>query len=94
MRLLTIFLTLIMGSAAYAADDNESNIFKADISHPDLANAVTSFENICLPFVLHETELNFAQDLAHHQSLLEKQNFMYQSKKNCIRKNFNWTECI
>ena len=76
MRLLAIYLTLIMSSAAFATDDYGSNIFKADISHPDLATAVTFFENICLPFVLHETELNFAQDRAHHQGLLEKQNFI------------------
>jgi len=60
MRKLSVIVVLCLSSAAYAADDAPSNIFHADLSNPDLAAAVTAFEDVCMPFVLHKTELTRA----------------------------------
>lgn len=86
MRKLSVIVVLCLSSAAYAADDAPSNIFHADLSNPDLAAAVTAFEDVCMPFVLHKTELTRAWDKAHHENELAKQNFVFQSGEVIPRK--------
>ena len=86
MRKLSVIVVLCLSSAAYAADDAPSNIFHADLSNPDLAAAVTAFEDVCMPFVLHKTELTRAWDKAHHENHLAGQNFIFQSGEVIPRK--------
>ena len=48
------------------------NIFHADMTHTDIADVVVAFQDICMPFVLHETELPQAENW-HHQAVIMKQ---------------------
>jgi hypothetical protein len=81
MRLLSICLTLLLGSTASAAETDEGNLFHADVSSPDLALAVTSFETVCMPFILHKTEMTRDMDKAHSAKRLTSQNYEFQSSE-------------
>lgn len=79
MRILTGFMILLMGSTAFAANESRNNIFNADLYNSDLAELVTSFEQVCLPFVLHKTETTRSLDKAHFKKRLDEHNFSLQS---------------
>jgi len=83
MRIFSIIfisaLSLVLFATLSIAKGEDKNIFKADLSNPDLEIAVTSFEQVCMPFVLHKTELTREQDKAHHKNLLEDQGYNFQS---------------
>lgn len=79
MRHQRRFISIVLigafaGAAGFAAAD-DSNVFKADLSNPDLALAVNAFEQACLPFVLHKTEMTQALDRQHTADILESRNF-------------------
>ena len=78
IRLSTVLSAMLLSTSAYAADV-ELNIFNADLSHPDLEQVVKSFEQVCMPFVLHKTELTRELDKAHHKNLLQSEGFVFQS---------------
>ena len=76
-----MLLTALLANTALAADTNEPNVFNADTSHPDLAAAISAFEQVCMPFVLHETELTQKQNGQHHAKLMESRGFAFQSSE-------------
>ena len=85
MRLLSVIIPLLLTTSAYAADA-EPNIFDADLSHPDLEQVVTSFEQVCMPFVLHKTELTRELDKAHYKTRLESEGFVFRSHETMPRR--------
>lgn len=61
------------------------NIFKADISHPELVQITHAFENICLPFIAHETQLSRKQDQKFYHQYLGDMNFkLVESRQNTV----------
>jgi len=76
----------MMGMAGQALAEPHDNIFGADIFHPDLELAVTSFEQVCMPFVLHKTELTREMDKAHWADLLAAQGYKPQSVERMTRR--------
>lgn len=66
----------LLASASAAA---EGNIFNADMSNPDLSAAISSFEQVCMPFVLHETELARKDDWRHTTGLMKNLGFASNS---------------
>ena len=85
MRLLSVIIPLLLTTSAYAADA-EPNIFNADLSYPDLEQVVTSFEQVCMPFVLHKTELTRELDKAHYKTRLESEGFVFRSHEEIPRR--------
>ena len=78
ISLSIVLSTVLLSPSAYGADV-EPNIFNADLSNSDLEMAVTSFEQVCMPFVLHKTELTRELDKAHYKTRLESEGFVFQS---------------
>jgi len=81
MRLLITCLILLVVPTAYAVDESGSNIFKANLSDSDLSLAISSFENVCLPFVFHKTEMTSRLDRTHYRKLLKQSDLNFQSSK-------------
>ena len=67
---ISAFVGVLMGTAAFAGDVSEPNIFHAALTHPDLALAVSAFEETCMPFVLHKTETTRETDKRHMAKLM------------------------
>ncbi len=81
LRFASTSLTgLLTAVSAFAAEPDQPNIFNADMSHPDLAATVTAFENICLPFITHRTDLPQSLNQQHHVKLLSQKGFQFQSR--------------
>lgn len=90
MRNLTSLVSVIAGSVLLAAsahaDDNaqanrsETNVFNADMSNPDLAAVITSFQEVCLPFITHKTELPQSLDIKHYDEQLKKRGYEHLSR--------------
>ena len=72
-----LYVTSACGVSAHA---HESNVFNADVSNPDLAAIVTSFEDVCLPFIMHRTDLPQSLNQQHHVKLLMQQGFEFKSR--------------
>lgn len=66
---------LWFSSNAVAAD----NVFNADMSNLDLSTIISSFEQVCMPFVLHETELTRKDDWRHTVGQMKSLGFTSQS---------------
>ena len=81
MRLLSGVISLCLATSVHAADES-ANIFNADLSNTDLELAVEAFEQVCMPFVLHKTELTRELDKAHYRNQIETQGFVFQSQEN------------
>jgi len=79
MRYFGLALIFIFGTAGQAYADPLDNIFGADLSHPDLELSVKSFEQICMPFVLHKTELTREMGKAHWAETLAVQGYELSS---------------
>lgn len=75
-----------IGSYALAAETAATNVFNADMSNPDLSLAVRSFEQVCMPFVLHETELTRLADKAHMSQLMKSRGYAFQATSSKIRR--------
>ncbi len=82
MRILALLFTVVFSAYAIAAEDAQlepaENIFHADLSHPDLAKIVTSFEQVCMPFILHKTELPHELNRVHMRTQLEDLGFEFE----------------
>ena len=76
-----LFVAALLGMTAHAAQANEPNVFNADLTHPDLALAVSAFEETCMPFVLHETEMDREHDKQHMAKLMQSRGFTYMASK-------------
>ena len=74
-----MLLTALLANTALAADTSEPNVFNADTSHPDLAAAISAFEETCMPFVLHETEMDREHDKLHMAKLMKSRGFAFKS---------------
>ena len=75
MRLLALGFCVLLSASASAMEADRQNVFKADLSNSDLEQAVTAFENVCLPFVWHTTELTHAANVKHNQDLITRQGY-------------------
>ena len=73
-RYLPIALAaLCLAPVSFAESPPQSNIFNADLSHPDIATAVETFQDVCLPFIMHQTEVTPEDDRqAYIQTLSDK----------------------
>lgn len=71
-----IVVGFVLVSVSASATDN---IFNADMSNPDLSTLISSFEQVCMPFVLHETELTRENDWRHTVGQMENLGFASQS---------------
>jgi len=95
-QLISMYLAVsLVPSTAFAANGEQaSNIFKADLSNPDIAATVTEFESVCLPFITHATELSPEQDRAVFNSLMTEKGYDFDSvrewKKFEQLEDFNW----
>ena len=78
MRKFILGLLALSVSVSSAANDTAPNIFHADLSNADLSLAVRAFEQVCMPFILHKTELTQDNDIAHHTELLKVQGYEFQ----------------
>jgi len=90
MRRFSISLSIVLSAAllspsAYGVDA-EPNIFNADLSHSDLTQMVKSFEQVCMPFVLHKTELTRELDKEHYKTRLENEGFVFQSHEVILKR--------
>jgi len=85
-RLAALLITSVFVPASAAAED-DSNVFKAELSNPDLSVTVSQFEKICLPFVLHKTMTTPKIDKAHYAQLLKGLKFDFVSKE-LLRKKY------
>ena len=64
---------LCLAPVSFAASPPQSNVFNADLSHPDMAMAVDTFQDVCLPFIMHQTEVPPEDDRqAYIQTLSDK----------------------
>jgi len=90
MRFLFAIAPLCLSASAFASEaepqNRQSNIFNADLSNPDLALAVSHFQETCMPFVLHETELLQDENMHHYAKLMENQGLEYQSSETRSRR--------
>lgn len=68
-----------IGPYALAAETAAPNVFNADMSNPDLSLVVNSFEQLCMPFVLHETELTRLVNKAHMAQLMKSRGYSFQA---------------
>ena len=72
---------LCLAPVSFAASPPQSNIFNADLSHPDMAMAVDTFQDVCLPFIMHRTELPSEEDHDLHVKILASHDFKRISVK-------------
>jgi len=84
---VTVLTILCLSSLSFASEPDKSahivsdNIFNADLSHPVIAKAVTEFENVCLPFIVHETELTPEQDREVFKSSMVEAGYVFEGEK-------------
>ena len=81
-----MLLTAFVANTAFAADTSEPNVFNADTSHPDLAAAISAFEETCMPFVLHQTELTKQQNVQHRDRHMQSLGFSFLYLETFSRK--------
>lgn len=81
MRLFFALLVLTYGPSAFAAGDVPSNIFNAELTDKKLSVAVRSFENTCMPFILHKTELTQVKNKAHMRREMTNLGYQFVSNK-------------
>ena len=71
MRVLFTFSLVMLSTAAIAAESAPDNMFRADLSNPDLALAVSHFEETCMPFILHKSEVTRDLNKQHMSKQIE-----------------------
>lgn len=85
-----ILSTFFISSAALA--DGSENIFKADLSNAEISATVNAFEDVCMPFILHVSELTQAHDRSHHQIILESRGFIFKENRRQRYRIYDGTE--
>ena len=88
--ILFMFVTCFISSIAMAEDSE--NIFKADLSNHEIAATLSAFEDVCLPFILHVSELTQANDRAHYQNILKSQGYIFKEDRRQKYRIFDGTE--
>lgn len=82
-KIISTTLTIIGASLfcipVCASDRPQENIFHADMSHADITDVVVAFQDVCMPFVLHETELPQVENWHHRAAIMKQQNYTRQS---------------
>lgn len=74
---------LISGAQAHAADGAQSrNAFNADATHPDISTLIDAFELVCMPFVLHQTELTQEANMRHMAGQMERYGYALTSTES------------
>ena len=67
--------------ASFSASAGE-NAFKADLDNSTISTVISEFENVCFPFISHETELSAEQDRAVFQSRMVEAGYELGEEKN------------
>ena len=80
--LSTLAVAALLAPTAIAEDGPTANVFKADMSNPDLAAVITSFQDVCLPFIMHKTELPQSANIKHYSKQLADQGFTLQNRES------------
>ena len=76
---------LCLAPVSFAASPPQSNIFNADLSHPDMAMAVDTFQDVCLPFIMHQTEVPPEDDRqAYIQTLSDKRFNLQETRTQLV----------
>ena len=57
------------------------NAFNADMENPTISAAISEFEQVCFPFIAHETELTAEQDRAVFQSRMVEAGYEFGDEK-------------
>ena len=57
------------------------NAFNADMQNPTISAAISEFEEVCFPFIAHETELTAEQDRAVFQSRMVEAGYEMDGEK-------------
>lgn len=73
--ILVILFEVVYGVSAQA--ESPANIFKAETHNPDILKTIRTFEDVCLPFILHETLLTRNSDRELHGNIMARKGFSY-----------------
>lgn len=76
-----LLFSALIGTTALATEVSEPNVFNADMSNPDLTAAVSAFEQVCMPFVLHETDMTRENDKRHMAKLMQSRGYSFVSSE-------------
>ena len=80
LRIFSIGLgSLLISTSALSQEAAQANVFNADTSHPELAAAISAFEQVCMPFVLHQTEMDHEHDKLHMAKLMQSRGYAFRS---------------
>jgi len=69
MKMICLWLYLFNAGASLPVNP-VGNIFKARAKTPIIAQAITDFQDICLTFALHESEVSIQDDMKHFTSMI------------------------
>jgi len=86
IALHTALASILFAQSAFAAENEAGNMFSADLSNPDLALAVSHFEETCMPFILHKTEMTQKLDGQHMAKLMTSRGFEYMESETRARR--------
>lgn len=78
LRTYLAAMCVFMPISAAAGD----NAFNASLEHPTISSLITEFENVCFPFISHETELSAEQDRAVFQSRMVEAGYELGEEKD------------
>ena len=82
-RIIPTMLAVIGASlfsvSVCASETPQENVFHADMSHTDISDLVTAFQEVCMPFVLHETELPQAENWRHQIAIMKQKHYTRQA---------------
>jgi len=64
-------ILVLMGGTALGTANPPDNIFKARVKTPIIEQAINDFQDICVTFMLHESDVSRSEDLEHFNSIIE-----------------------
>jgi len=67
---------IIFGASATLPMNPADNIFKARAETPILEQAISDFQEICLTFMLHESEVSKSEDVKHFTAMNAERGYM------------------
>jgi len=76
-RLSLMAAALLASTPALAGE----NAFKADLENPTISAVISEFEQVCFPFISHETELTPEQDREVFQSRMIEAGYVFEGEK-------------
>ena len=75
MRISLAICPFLFSTAALAAENHADNMFRADLTNPDLSLAISQFEEICMPFVLHKSDVTRELNKRHMSKQIENRDY-------------------